>query len=781
MRPILNIRSRLFGKHPPKKNVVSVPKQRSFGLGEFLSHYKIELAGLLVLSLVISFMYPTGTSFQFADLKEGRVYIGSEIIAPFTFPINKSEQEYAADRQEARESVPPAFRLDTQVAETQQDRLVEFIGKLDRMLRRPDVTQEELKSFFRDQGIVLSDEDMVSLITGFSSTGASVSTPVSSERVQKRLETYESLAKSVVTVVKDMYSVGILNVEKSTFPDAVQKLSIQKGGAERIEELEDLHYYHGLAESRNTLLEKLRQIEGLNEHEIKVGYQIAVHFLQPNVIYLEEEHETRIDAAVANVPLAKDQVLAGERIIDSHQRVTKQHIEKLTSLAMVKAERGETAGVWSRVIPHLAKFFITLIILGVLVIYLWRNQRSIMDDRKQVLLIGLVILLTALLTFVVTRMDQSAYLIPITMGVIIVTIFFNSSVGLVTAVTLSLLLGAMRGNEYSITFVSIFVSSIVILTVSKVRTRNWVLHSMAAAMGAYLVAIVVNDLLSYISFADMAQNVLMGILNGFFAPVFAYGLLIIFEFMFDMTTDMTLLELSDLNQPLLRQLAMQAPGTYHHSIVVGNLAEAATEAVGGNPLLARVGAYYHDIGKLEKPEYFVENQTKGRNPQEKLAPSMSALVLMNHVRKGVDMARAHGLPKEIEGFIYEHHGTALMSYFYQKASENARKSVSENEFRYPGPRPRRIETAIVMLADGIEASSRTLKEPTPNRIKNLVENYIDERFKSGELDDSPLTLKDLSKISEAFQKILNGIFHGRIDYPEKKEESVKAADDNKNG
>ena len=169
---------------------------------------------------------------------------------------------------------------------------------------------------------------------------------------------------------------------------------------------------------------------------------------------------------------------------------------------------------------------------------------------------------------------------------------------------------------------------------------------------------------------------------------------------------------------------------------------------------------------MEKPEYFVENQIKGRNPQEKLTPSMSSLILGNHVRKGAEMARQHNLPKEIEAFIYQHHGTSLMKYFYQKALENStEEQVSENEFRYPGPRPQSRETAIVMMADAVEAASRTLKDPPPSRIKGLVEQLIDERFKSGELDDSPLTLHDLHKISDAFQKILNGVFHGRIEYP----------------
>jgi len=276
----------------------------------------------------------------------------------------------------------------------------------------------------------------------------------------------------------------------------------------------------------------------------------------------------------------------------------------------------------------------------------------------------------------------------------------------------------------------------------------------------------VQDYLNYLSIKEISRNLGYGLINGFLASIFAYGLIMILEYLFNRTTDMTLLELSDLNHPLMRQLALQAPGTYHHSLMVGNLSEAAAEAIGGNGLLARVGAYYHDIGKMEKPEYFVENQARGRNPQEKLTPTMSSLILLNHVRKGSEMARTLRLPQVVEAFIEQHHGTSLMSFFYQKAVEqNKGEYVSDTEFRYPGPRPQTKETAIVMLADAVEATSRTLKEPSPSRIKQMVDHMIDERFKSGELDESPLTLQDLTKISLSFQKILNGLFHRRIEYP----------------
>jgi putative nucleotidyltransferase with HDIG domain len=230
------------------------------------------------------------------------------------------------------------------------------------------------------------------------------------------------------------------------------------------------------------------------------------------------------------------------------------------------------------------------------------------------------------------------------------------------------------------------------------------------------------------------------------------------------TTDITLLELSDLNRPLLKRLMLEAPGTYHHSMIVGQLAEAASEATGANALLARVGAYYHDIGKLAKPQYFGENEPPGKSRHEKLTPTMSCLILGSHVKDGLDLAREEKLPKVILSFIKEHHGNTLMAFFYHKALEMD-PSIQEQDYRYPGPPPRSRETAIVMLADASEAASRSLAEPTPSRIRGLVKRIIDSRANEGQLDHCPLTLREVALIKESFVKVLAAVFHGRVPYP----------------
>ena len=264
-------------------------------------------------------------------------------------------------------------------------------------------------------------------------------------------------------------------------------------------------------------------------------------------------------------------------------------------------------------------------------------------------------------------------------------------------------------------------------------------------------------------------HLLLGFSGGVLSGIVVTGFSPLVEKLFGYATDMRLLERANMDQPLLRELMIQAPGTYHHSIIVGNMVEAAAEAIGAKPLLARVSAYYHDIGKAPKPLYFIENQMGGENKHEKLAPSMSSLILISHIKEGVDMAKYYKLESPIVDIIEQHHGTSLISYFYQKALElkgDDPAQVSTEDFRYPGPKPQTREAGLVMLADGIEAASRTLVDPTPSRIQGLVSKIITNAFADGQLDECELTLKDLNQISGSFNKILNGIFHHRIEYPE---------------
>jgi hypothetical protein len=256
--------------------------------------------------------------------------------------------------------------------------------------------------------------------------------------------------------------------------------------------------------------------------------------------------------------------------------------------------------------------------------------------------------------------------------------------------------------------------------------------------------------------------------NGIASSILVVGLLPVFEYLFKTVANISLLELTDFNHPLLQRMVQEAPGTYHHSLIVGNLSEAACAAVGANALLARIGAYYHDIGKLNKPEYFSENQGINQSKHDALSPTMSKLIITEHVREGVELAKKYNLNPRIINFILEHHGTSLVYYFYRRALETLEEDqeIKEEGFRYPGPKPQTKETAIVLLADSVEAATRALREPTPSSIEEIVQKIINNKFIDGQLDECDLTLKDLEKISAVFIRILSGIYHGRITYPE---------------
>ncbi|MCM8781061.1 MAG: HDIG domain-containing protein [Candidatus Omnitrophica bacterium] len=264
-------------------------------------------------------------------------------------------------------------------------------------------------------------------------------------------------------------------------------------------------------------------------------------------------------------------------------------------------------------------------------------------------------------------------------------------------------------------------------------------------------------------------------INGIGSSIVVVGVLPIFEYLFRKVTNISLLELADFNHPLLQRLVLEAPGTYHHSLVVGNLSEAACNAIGAHALLARIGAYYHDIGKLSKPEYFSENQTLEENKHDSLSPSMSKMIIMNHVRDGVDLAKKYRLNTGLIDFITQHHGTSLVYYFYLRALENLEEDqrIKEEGFRYPGPKPNTRETAVVLLADSVEAAVRALKDPTPARISEVVHKVINNKFIDGQLDECDLTLKDLEKISEVFTRILSGIYHSRVAYPENYKQALR--------
>ncbi|MBC8413271.1 MAG: HDIG domain-containing protein [Nitrospira sp.] len=409
-----------------------------------------------------------------------------------------------------------------------------------------------------------------------------------------------------------------------------------------------------------------------------------------------------------------------------------------------------------------------------------RYRPDIKQDYKLMFLIGTLLSANFLIgrsfyyvlegfTQFIGTVDPSLliYAIPLATGSMLAALLIDIHTAIVFTVISSLLAGLWLNSPlYSIyVFASGLTAAFGIIRCKK-RSAIWragLAISMVSLLTALIITLYKGDILSI----SMLYTAGAAVISGIIVATLVSALLPLFEHLFKLTTDISLLELLDLNQPLMRELLVEAPGTYHHSIIVGNLAEAAAEAVGVNPLLARVSAYYHDIGKIKMPEYFIENQITSISKHDKLAPRMSSLILLSHVKEGVELGRQYNLPKEIIDIIQQHHGSSVQTFFYQKAKEshNAATPLPEEDFRYPGPKPQTRVAALVLMADAVEAASRVLTDTTPARVALLVDRIVNHCFIDGQLDNCELTFKDIREIRSHFVYILTSMYHKRIKYP----------------
>ncbi|MFH0839487.1 MAG: HDIG domain-containing metalloprotein [Candidatus Omnitrophota bacterium] len=512
------------------------------------------------------------------------------------------------------------------------------------------------------------------------------------------------------------------------------------------------------------IIEKELVNSGIDDEELRQAIaSVTASPLDSNIAYDKAETETRRKAILEKISPVYTQVLVkkNELIIGKGERVHAAHLVQLGQLAEKEKARFKTAysgGV--------------AIILGLLVIilivYLDSYRSKAFLKSKKIYLIFTVILLNIFLAKVIVISPLVLYIMPVATAAMLLTMLLDTGCAFMVAILLSVITGVIAGNKFDITVASMIGSITGIYFVKGIRRRSELLKAgVVVGLGQFLV-ICGLGLLTLLEVGVFLREGMWGFASGIISAAIVMLLLPIFEWLFGLTTDITLLELSDLNHPLLRRMVLEAPGTYHHSLVVGNLAEAASESIGANSLLARVGAYYHDIGKIEKAEYFSENEMENKSHHEKLAPSMSALIITSHVKDGVEIAKKYKLDKALIDFISQHHGTGLIYYFYQRALEKLEneETLREEGFRYGGPKPQTKEAAIVLLADSVEAASRALDDPTPARIKSLVQKVINNKFIDSQLDECDLTLKDMHNIAESFVRILTGIFHTRVEYPE---------------
>ncbi|MDI3270025.1 MAG: HDIG domain-containing protein [Bacillota bacterium] len=489
-------------------------------------------------------------------------------------------------------------------------------------------------------------------------------------------------------------------------------------------------------------------------------------YLRPNVLVDEAKTQAaRQEAKDAVKPVV---IVKGQTIVPDGHVITEEDLERLKDAGLLEGGRG--AGVW------LAALLVALLLEVLVALYIYHFQPALWQSLRRLTLLALIV--GAILLAIWAVRGVSGYLAPVPWAGMMAAILLGPEVALLAVLYEGLAAGLLFDHDVRFAFVGILAGFAAVYSVRRVDQRGAVTRggvmAALAAMGAILGLELVagkEAFLNPLFWRDMALGAGMGLASG----ILTLGSVPFLENSFGILTNLRLLEFSDPNHPLLRRLLLEAPGTYHHSLMVANLAEAGTEAIGGNALLARVGAYYHDVGKLRRPYFFVDNQFQGINPHENLAPSLSARIIINHVKDGVELAREYHLPEEIIAFIRQHHGTMRVGYFYQKAKEAQEGEVEEELFRYPGPRPRTKETAVVMLGDGVEASVRSLKDPTPEKMEQQVRRIIKERLEEGQLDEADITLRDLDVLARSFTRILMGMHHQRVPYPSQIEEELKGA------
>ncbi len=489
-----------------------------------------------------------------------------------------------------------------------------------------------------------------------------------------------------------------------------------------------------------------------------------VNVVEPNFFYDKEKTDELIKETLKQVPpvmIKKNQIVVSEG-----EPVTAHQLELLGTLGLLSDSA-------SAICIYIALGVLVIIVMYLQYGYIHKYYTAINKEFSKIVMISILNVFPVILARLFGMMSN--YIIPLACMPMLITLLLNYKISLVFSMLNVILIGGAVGFNPNIIILAILNVVLGGTLLRKMQQRNDILYSsITVAVLSSILTFSVGTLTTN-NFMEILADSTFAAAGAILSGILTIGVLPFFESTFDIVTNAKLLELSNPNNPLLKKLLMEAPGTYHHSILVANLAELAAEQVGGNPLLARIGAYYHDVGKTKRPYFFRENQFGKKNPHDRLKPEVSSKIIISHVKDGSELAKEYNLPKTIHDFIVTHHGETLVKYFYLTVKNNSENpdEVKEEDFKYPGPKPMSKEQGIVMLADSTEAAVRSINEPTEEKIEKMVNNIIDDKLASGQLDNCDLTLRDISKIKKCFLKALNGIHHERIEYPDDNKKEKK--------
>jgi putative nucleotidyltransferase with HDIG domain len=744
--------------------------------------YWLLRVGLPLLLIVITAAaFPRGEVYEYT-VQVGDTWRQATLEAPFDFPIYIDQEQVQAKRDTVRKNTPPYFneladprsmlKANRDTLARQLDRVLEAYAsyRYHRAQGEGDAARRDSSRYVqyrRNAVVALSPaewrtlaENYVRQVQGLSGGARNRAAP-SDERID------QTLLNEAFRLGTQLLNVGVMDrVRDSIMTDAI----VVRNQEERVQRSVDKDNVYGLNEAYQYVEKQLEDTFQENPEYSDIAFSFFRGIFQPSLQFMRAETLQERNRRARNVTSIQGGVEKGEVIVQNGERVTQDIKRQLTSLERVRNERRASSIVWKQL---LGEVLFSVLGFGFFFFYLYLLRPAIWKEDRSLILITLLLGFIVAFFGVAVRVPwANLYAVPVALASVLLTIVFNSRIGLFGTLILAFTGGQMLGLDLEYTLASFFAGAFGIFSVRDIKNRGQFFVSAGLVFLGYLFVLTASWLFLGTPIDLYGRELIFAAIGASItitASLFLWAL----ERTFDITTDLTLLELSDTNNQLLRDLSLRAPGSFNHSLQVANLAEAAADRIGAHSLLTRVGALYHDIGKMLKPEYFVENQRAGVNPHDRLKPRMSALIIASHVKEGLEMGKEYNLPQRVLKFIPTHHGTARIEYFYQKAvgrSDDKESPVLESEFRYPGPKPDSKETGILMLADSVEAASRSLDEPSHKRLKSLVDLLFRERIEDGQLDDTDLTFQDLRLIKDTFLKMLMGIYHVRVKYPDQEEE-----------
>ena len=701
-------------------------------------HHGVRVLVLLALVALVQLLFPVSPVPDFPALEKGMVP-SRDVIAEVPFLIPKNAAELTEEQEAAATAVAPVYRYEPSAVDSMLARVRGFIAHLDSAAAagtNAAGVRDNVRQMLTTYGFPV-DDDAVELLAN---------------PTHRRM-----LLGSLERVIRNELPVGIV----STTDDlAVGQWRIVRDGMEQLVPRDSVMTQARLFERATTYV-PAESPSGLQDFQ-----RLALILFFEGSVRLDREATSRARQQARDaVPVVKSEVLQGQRIVAAYEPVGDDELERLAAYERHLRESGALSRGPATVAREVGTYGLNLLVLSIFGFLLYFYRPGVYRSLRHVLLLAGFIALVVVSASLVASQDAPVELVPIAFPALVVAALWDGRLALNMVLVLALLLGIQAPFlNVSPRIVLLLGGAAAALSMRVVRRRSQGLYLGAVIALVYALAALALGLMRNSAPGAVAESMVWGAVNGIATALLAMGFMPLFETFTRITTDQTLLELADLNRPLLKQLSLEASGTYAHSINVANLAEAAARAVAANPLLARVGAYYHDIGKMVTPQYFIENQARGRNPHDQLDPLKSATLVREHVLEGMKLAAQAKLPESIARFIPEHHGTQAIGFFYEQARK-LRPDADPADYSYPGPKPQSKETAILMLADSVESAAKVLQDPTAERMRALVDRIVEGKMAQGQLDEAPLTMRELTAIKDQFAVVLTGMYHHRIDYP----------------